>query len=39
MVYGCIELDVNKLPTLDLEELENMYYNNEDDFIETYRLD
>ena len=39
MVYGCIELDVNKLPTLDLEELEKMYYNDEDGFIETYRLD
>lgn len=39
MVYGCIELDVNKLPTLDLEELEKMYYNDEDDFIKAYRLD
>lgn len=39
MVYGCIELDVNKLPTLDLEELEKMYYNDEDGFIEAYRLD
>lgn len=39
MVYGCIELDVTKLPTLDLEELEKMYYNDEDDFIEAYRLD
>ena len=39
MVYGCIELDVNKLPTLDLEELEKMYYNDEDGFIEAYGLD
>ena len=39
MVYGCIELDVNKLPTLDSEELEKMYYNDEDGFIEAYRLD
>ena len=39
MVYGCIELDVNKLPTLDVEELEKMYYNDEDGFIEAYRLD
>ena len=39
MVYGCIELDVTKLPTLDLEELEKMYYNDEDGFIEAYRLD
>ena len=39
MIYGCVELDVNKLPTLDLEELEKMYYNDEDDFIEAYRLD
>lgn len=39
MVYGCIELDVTKFPTLDLEELEKMYYNDEDGFIEAYRLD
>lgn len=39
MVYECIELDVNKLPTLDIEELAEMYYNDEDDFIEAYRLD
>lgn len=39
MVYGCIELDINKLPTLDIEELEKMYYNDEDSFIEAYRLD
>ena len=39
MVYGCIELDITKLPTLDLEELEKMYYNDEDGFIEAYRLD
>jgi len=39
MVYGCIELDVNKLPTLDIGELEKMYYNDEDGFVEAYRLD
>ena len=39
MIYGCIELDVTKLPTLDLEKLEKMYYNDEDGFIEAYRLD
>ena len=39
MVYGCIELDVTKPPTLDIEELEKMYYNDEDGFIEAYRLD
>lgn len=39
MIYGCIELNVNKLPTLDLEELEKIYYNDEDDFIKAYRLD
>ena len=39
MVYGCIELDVTKLPTLDIEELEKMYYNDEDGFVEAYRLD
>lgn len=38
MVYSCIELDVTKLPTLDIEELAKMYYNDEDDFIEAYRL-
>ena len=38
MIYGCIELDINKLPTLDIEELEKMYYNDEDGFIEAYRL-
>lgn len=38
MVYGCIELDVTKLPTLDLEKLERMYYNEEDDFIKAYKL-
>lgn len=39
MVYGCIELDITKLPTLDIEELKKMYYNDEDGFIEAYRLD
>lgn len=39
MVYGCIELDTTKLPTLDIEELEKMYYNDEDGFIEAYGLD
>ena len=39
MIYGCIELDINKLPTLDIEELEKMYYNDEDGFIEAYKLD
>lgn len=38
MVYGCIELDITKLPTLDIEELEKMYYNDEDGFIKTYGL-
>lgn len=39
MVYGCIELDITKLPTLDIEKLEKMYYNDEDGFIEAYKLD
>jgi hypothetical protein len=39
MVYGCIELDLNKLPTLDIDELNRMFYNDEDGFIEAYRLD
>lgn len=38
MIYGCIELDVTKLPTLDFDKLEMMYYNDEDGFIEAYRL-
>ena len=38
MVYGCIELDLNKLPTLDIDELDRMFQEDEDEFIETYRL-
>jgi len=37
ITYDCIELDVNKLPTLNIKELERMYYNN-DNFIKTYKL-
>ena len=39
MAYGCIELDLNKLPTLDIDELDRMFQDNEDEFIEIYRLD
>ena len=34
--YG--ELDVNKLPTLDIETLEEMFYNNKEEFFDNYRL-
>ena len=37
--YEYVELDVNKLPTLDIEKLEEMLYNDKDSFIDTYRLD
>lgn len=39
MVYGCIELDLAKLPTLDIDELDKMYYDYEEEFIEKYRLE
>ncbi len=38
--YNCIELDPDKLPTSDIKELEEMYYNmycnNTEEFIEKY---
>lgn len=37
--YEYVELDVNKLPTLDIEKLEEMFYNDKDSFIDAYRLD
>ena len=36
--YEYVELDVNKLPTLDIETLEEMLYDDRFDFIDTYRL-
>lgn len=36
--YEYIELDVNKLPTLDIETLEEMLYDDRFDFVNTYRL-
>lgn len=36
--YEYVELDVNKLPTLDIETLEEMLYNDRFDFVNTYRL-
>ena len=36
--YEYIELNVNKLPTLDIETLEEMLYNDRFDFVNTYRL-
>ena len=38
MEYGYIELDVNKLPTLDIEELDKMYYNYRDEFTDKYGI-
>ena len=38
MVYGCIELDKEKLPTLNIEELDKLYYRDEEGFIEKYKL-
>lgn len=35
--YGCYELDKEKLPTLDGEELEQMLYNDFEDFIKEYQ--
>lgn len=32
------ELDVTKLPTLDFNELDNMFYNNPDEFLELYAV-
>lgn len=37
--YEYVELDVNKLPTLDIETLEKMLYDDRYNFIDTYRLD
>lgn len=38
MEYGYIELDVNKLPTLDIEELDKMYYDYRDEFTDKYGI-
>ena len=38
MVYGYIELDKEKLPTLDIDELDKLYYCDEEGFIEKYKL-
>ena len=35
--YGCYELDKEKLPTLDERELEEMLYNDFEDFIMKYQ--
>jgi hypothetical protein len=37
--YEYVELDVNKLPTLNIEKLEEMLYDDKDSFIDAYRLD
>ncbi len=37
--YEYVELDVNKLPTLNIKKLEEMLYDDKDSFIDAYRLD
>lgn len=36
--YGAIELNKNKLPTLDIHELDKMFSNNFEDFIEEFGI-
>ena len=36
--YEYVELDVNKLPTLDIETLEEMLYDDKNSFIDTSKL-
>lgn len=36
--YGCVELDISKLPTFNLTELTNMFYNEGELFINVYKL-
>lgn len=36
--WDIYQLDKNKLPTLDFNELENMFYNNPDEFLEEYAI-
>jgi len=37
-VWDIHKLDKAKLPTLDFNELENMFYNNPDEFLEKYAI-
>lgn len=37
-VWDIHQLDKNKLPTLDFNELEDMFYNNPDEFLEKYTI-
>ena len=36
--YGCVELDISKLPTFNLTGLTNMFYNEAELFIKEYEL-
>lgn len=36
--FEYVELDVNKLPTLDIQILEEMFYNDKEEFLDNYRL-
>lgn len=36
--WNIYQLDESKLPTLDLGKLENMFYNNPDEFLEKYAI-
>lgn len=37
--WDVYQLDKSKLPTLDFNELENMFYNDSDDFLKKYAID
>ena len=36
--YGCVELDISKLPTFNLTKLTDMFYNEDELFIKEYKL-
>ena len=36
--YGCVELDISKLPTFELTKLTDMFYNEDELFIKKYKL-
>lgn len=36
--YGCVELDISKLPTFELTKLTDMFYNEDELFIKEYKL-
>ena len=36
--FEYVELDISKLPTLDIQTLEEMFYNDKEEFLDNYRL-